>query len=101
VIGTVKVGLRPYAVALARGKAFVTNQYGNSVTVFDTSTLEVLKTIDVGDYPEGIAPSRDGKHVFVASWFANTLGMIDTETLKVVKDVKVGDGPRAFGQFIR
>ena len=29
-----KVGERPYGVALARGRAFVTNQYGSSVTVY-------------------------------------------------------------------
>ena len=101
VVATVKVGARPYAVALAKGRAFVTDQYDSTVTVFDTTTLEVLAAIPVGDYPEGIAARGDGAFVYVACWEANTLEIIDTTTLKVVETIAVADGPRAFGAFIR
>jgi YVTN family beta-propeller protein len=86
---------------LAGGRAFVTDQYGGTVTVFDASSLAVLKTIPVGEYPEGIAASRDGRRVYVANWFSDTLSIIDAETLAVVGTAAVGAGPRAFGTFIR
>ena len=35
VAATVKVGKRPYCVALAQGRGFVTDQYAEAVSVFD------------------------------------------------------------------
>ena len=88
-------------MALPAAARFVTDQYGGTVTVFDIATLAVVKTIPVGDYPEGIAADPGGQAVFVACWEANTLERIDTETLEVTARVAVGDGPRAFGLFLR
>ena len=100
-IGRVHVGLRPYAVALAQGRGFVTDQYDGKVSVFDLATLQPVKRITVGDYPEGIEATADGKQVLVANWESNTLSVIDAAELKVIGEVKVGDGPRAFGAFLR
>ena len=99
--GRVKTGERPYVVALANGRGFVTDQYGNTVTVFDLATLAPLKTIDVGDHPEGIAASADGRRLYVANWGSNTVSVVDAGTLTVTAEIKVADGPRAFGDFIR
>jgi YVTN family beta-propeller protein len=60
-----------------------------------------VKRITVGDYPEGIAATADGKRIIVANWESNTLSIIDAAELKVTGEVKVGDGPRAFGAFLR
>ncbi len=100
-VAAVPVGKRPYAVALARGKGFVTDQYGGTVSVFDLATLQPLKRIDVGEYPEGIETSADGTIVYVANWFSNEVFAIDAETLKVSAKIPVGDGPRSFGTFLR
>ena len=100
-IARVPVGKRPYAIALAQGKGFVTDQYSGTVSVFDLPTLKPVTRIDVGDYPEGIEASRDGKTVYVANWESNTLIAIDAATLKVTATHRTGDGPRAFGSFLR
>ncbi|MGY4441613.1 YVTN family beta-propeller protein [Bradyrhizobium sp. LM2.3] len=100
-IGRVPVGMRPYAVALTLGRGFVTDQYGGTVSVFDVATLKPVKRINVGDYPEGIAATADGKRIIVACWESNTLSIIDAAELKVIGEVKTGDGPRAFGAFLR
>ncbi len=63
--------------------------------------LQPVKRITVGDYPEGIEATTDGKRIVVANWESNTLSVIDAVELKVVGEVKVGDGPRAFGAFLR
>ncbi len=99
VIATVPVGRRPYAVALSQDRAFVSDQYGGTVTVFDLATNLKVATIPVGDHPEGIAYDGYGA-VYVACWFDNTLVRIDAATLKVTGKVEVGDGPRAFGTFL-
>ena len=57
-LGSVAVGKRPYAVALAKGRGFSTDQYGGTVSVFDLATLQPVKRISVGDYPEGINQRR-------------------------------------------
>ena len=56
-VGKVPTGRRPYAVALARGRGFVTDQYGGTITVFDLATLAAAQ----GDRrlrPPGRHPSR-------------------------------------------
>jgi YVTN family beta-propeller protein len=100
-IGRVKTGLRPYAVALAQGRGFVTDQYDGTVSVFDLSTLAPVRPITVGDYPEGIAATADGRRIIVANWESNSISVIDAVELKVTGEIKVGDGPRAFGAFLR
>ncbi len=100
-IATVKVGHRPYAVALAQGRAFVTDQHAGTVTVFDTVTFQVLKTIPVGGYPEGIMANDDEKIVYVTCWDDNAVHRIDVAALKVTGRVEVGNGPRAFGKFLK
>ena len=69
--------------------------------MFDATTLETIKTIEVGDTPEGIAADPAGRFVYVACWFANTLERIDATTLEVTASGSTGDGPRAFGAFLR
>jgi YVTN family beta-propeller protein len=71
------------------------------VSVFDTETFAPVATVAVGEYPEGIAASRDGKTVYVANWFSNEFWAIAAGSLEVVAKAKTGDGPRAFGSFIR
>ena len=100
-IGRVPVGDTPYAVALHGGRAFVTDQHGDTVSVFDPATLAPVARIDYGgEYPESIAATADGR-ILVADWFSNTLSVIDAASLKTIAAVKVGDGPRAFGAFVR
>jgi len=101
VVATVKVERRPYAVALAGGRAFVTNQYTSTVSVIDLASMKSIKSIPVGDHPEGIAADPAGKYVYVACWFDNVLMRIDSDKLAVEGEAAVGDGPRAFGLFLR
>jgi DNA-binding beta-propeller fold protein YncE len=71
---------RPYAVALAKGRGFSTDQYGGTVSVFELSTLQPVKRISVGDYPEGIETSADGNNVYVVNWFSNEGGTSNVPT---------------------
>ncbi|WP_245306335.1 beta-propeller fold lactonase family protein [Roseovarius aestuariivivens] len=100
VIETVPVGARPYGVAFAQGRAFVTNQYEDSVSVIDLSSLATIGKVSVGEYPEGIDNTSDGRRIVVANWFENTVTVIDAATLDVVNEIETGDGPRAFGEFV-
>ncbi|MEH3118559.1 MAG: hypothetical protein PGN25_13445 [Methylorubrum populi] len=97
----VATGQRPYVIALADGRGFVTDQYFNTVTVFDPVGLKKIAAIDVGDHPEGIAATRDGKTVVVANRGDNALSPIDPSSLTITGTIETGDGPRSFGDFLR
>jgi YVTN family beta-propeller protein len=98
---TVKVGRRPYAVALSDKRAFVTDQYGGTVSVIDLASLKKTDTIEACDHPEGINYDIRRHSLYVACWFDNKLIRIDAESLKITGTVAVGDGPRAFGKFLK
>ena len=87
-IGTVPVGHRPYAVALAGQHAYVTNQYASTLSVIDIGSLKVVQTIAVGDHPEGIAADPAGANVYVACWFDNVLMRIDTAKMAVTGEAR-------------
>ena len=57
-------------------------------------------TLEVGEYPEGVAATPDGGLVVVTNWFSNTVTLVDPEALEVIGEIATGDGPRAFGAFI-
>ena len=76
--------------------AYVTNQHGGTLSVFD-GAFAPLPDIPVGDYPEGIAMSADGARAYVAVWMDNRLAEIDVAAGRVLRKIKVGESPRAFG----
>ncbi len=47
--------------------AYVSNEKGNSITVVDTETKQVVKTVDVGQRPRGITLSHDGKFLYLCA----------------------------------
>ena len=59
----------------------------------------MIKTITVGDYPEGIALHPSGEFIYVANWFDGTVNIIDTNTLEITGEIQTQDGSRAFGDF--
>ncbi len=70
-VGETTVGLRPVAIALSGGEAWVVNHLSDSVSVVDIrdpTRPRVLRTLQVGDEPRGIAvggPKRD--RIFIAT----------------------------------
>ena len=44
---------------------YVSNEKDNTVSVVDSTTMEVVKTIEVGQRPRGITISHDGKLVYL------------------------------------
>ena len=95
----VPVGERPYGVSFAAGNAYVTDQYADTISVISLDGFVLSGTIDVGEYPEGIDVTADGRTVVSTNWFSNTVSLIDPATNKVIGEIETGDGPRAFGRF--
>ena len=64
--------------------AFITNQGANSVSVIDTQTNEVVKTLNVGHKPAGVAVTSDGKRCFISNPESKTISVIDGKSLDVI-----------------
>ena len=69
------------------------NEYSHTVSVIDTATNTVVKTVAVavGSFPFGIAVHPDGSRVYVANEGSGGVSVIDTATNTVVKTVTVVD----------
>src|SRR5438128_8196285 len=78
--------------------AYVSNEKSNTVSVIDTASWTVIKTIKVGQRPRGIEFSRDGKSVMVAVGDDDTIQVIDTATQQVVDSLPSGPDPELFTQ---
>ena len=76
-------------------KLYVTNVLDNTVSVIDTATYEIAKTIKVGSSPRGIAVSPDGATAYVTNTGDDTLSILNVADNTVNATVKVGKGPQS------
>ncbi|MGH8322694.1 MAG: cytochrome D1 domain-containing protein, partial [Steroidobacteraceae bacterium] len=103
--------------AEAAGRAYISNEDGESVTVLDTQKNEVIATVAVGKRPRGLKLNRDGSLLYVAvsglpkcpppvpdaqcaklkrDVQADGIATIDTRTLKLTGVFKSGSDPEQF-----
>lgn len=90
---TIAVGLHPTALALdePRGRLYVANGNSDSVTVIDTESAQVVRTIPIQPFAEkvrGIAPtavaiSSDGATLYTACGGINAVAVIDAGTGRI------------------
>src|SRR5258707_12280095 len=78
--------------------AYVSNEKANTVSVIDTDSWTVTKTIKVGQRPRGIEFTRDGKSVMVAVGDDDTIQVIDAATQPIVATLPSGPEPELFTQ---
>ena len=99
------------------GRAYVSDEDDNAVSVIDTDTQKVISTIDVGKRPRGLKLSPDDSLLYVAvsglpkcgprepeeecekrkhDLAADGIAVVDTAKLKLVKALKAGTDPEQF-----
>ena len=66
---------------------YVANTAGDSLSV-------VLTTVSVGDAPNWLTFSPDGKHAYSANAGANSITIVNCETRMALKEIKVGPVPK-------
>jgi PQQ-dependent catabolism-associated beta-propeller protein len=72
---------------------FVSNEKGNSISIIDGDTLELIETVPVGNRPRGIALSSDGRWLYICASDDNAIQVFDTESRKVVGNLPSGPDP--------
>jgi len=71
---------------------YVSNSISNEVTVIETTTNKVIKTIQVGEMPAGIVATPDNRYVFVAD-YPKGIQVIDTKKLEIIKTLAADSFP--------
>lgn len=86
IVTRIPVEINPYATVLSKDghRLFVSNWASESVSVIDTDSNKVIRTLHVGMNPNDMKLSADGR-LFVACSNDNTIHVIDTKTLEVVE----------------
>ena len=95
------ISFGPYAYGLLSGPAYITNYYGNTVSILDPDINQVVDNMSAGinnSGPSGIAVSPDGTRLYVANRpqygrSAGTLSVIDLTTRQVMAIIPVGVAP--------
>lgn len=90
--GSVKVGYRPYELALSPDgdTLAVSNWGGRSVTLLSTATFTSRKTIVTGDHPNALLYAGDGR-LYVANSGSNSVSVIKNG--QVVENIKTSLDP--------
>jgi gliding motility-associated-like protein len=73
--------------------AYIANTASNTVTVINTTTNAVVKTIPVGQYPAQVAFSQDGSLAYVTNNVSNTISVINTTSNTVTATIPGGQSP--------
>ncbi len=75
---------------------YVSNEKDNTMTVVDSMTMKVVKSVPVGQRPRGITISPDGKFIYLCASDDDTIQIIDTATYQIVGTLPSGPDPELF-----
>ena len=96
-LAEIPTGQHPQSVATSPDgqRAYVTNQFSNTVSVIDLELLTKIEDIPVGAGPYGIALTPDGSRAYVSNSGSGTVSIIDTNSGTVAATIPVpGVQPR-------
>ena len=98
-VGAVATARRPKGVALdqRQRRVYTAMPEGDIVAVIDATTLETLKDIrlNLGDAPQDLALTPDGRALLVVNAGSNTVSVVDTALQIETARIAVGIGPNA------
>lgn len=91
-IETLSFGNRPRGIKRSPSGDFylATLEYGNKLIKL-SKNYEILKVVNTGLVPYGIAFSPDGKEAFVALSAGKSIQVFDTESMEPIREISTGD----------
>ncbi|WP_448111702.1 YncE family protein [Pseudomonas lini] len=91
---SIPVGEGPRGIAISSdgARVLVCNYISGNVSVIDTRSKKVIRTIAVERYPQNITLSPGGKRAYVTNYGSGSVSVIDTETYEM-GNVTVGRHP--------
>ena len=97
VITTIKVGSRPFALAVSPdgSQIYVPNHDSSTVSVIDTASNSLVTDIRVKPNPHWVAFSKDGTRAYAVNHESNIVSVIDTSTRAIVAEIPVQKSPHS------
>jgi YVTN family beta-propeller protein len=90
----------PYWVAISpASQVYITDSWNNSVDVYNSVTLNLVRIIPVGDYPRGITISPNGALAYAMNWGDGTVSVINTAAGSAVSLVVLDTSDPMFAAF--
>jgi len=87
-------GVHGIAIAPELNKGFISTKNDNSVTIFDTKTCKVIKTIEMtGKSPDAILFDAFSQKVFVFNGHSDNATVIDAKTNEIVATIALTGNP--------
>jgi YVTN family beta-propeller protein len=85
----------PEKLAVSKdGKLYISSEDTGMLVIIDIASGKTLAKLPVGEEPEGVDLSPDGRFAYVTSESDNEVSIIDTAAETVVKRIPVGERPR-------
>ncbi len=84
---------RTASTAAIKSKLYVTNSSGDDVTIIDTATLKVIRSLKVGHAPHGLVASADGSRLYLTVEETQKLLIIDTADDRIIGEIPIGKTP--------
>ena len=81
------------ATSVNAHEIYVSNEKDNTVSVIDSTSLEVIRTFKVGKRPRGITFARDFKHFYLCASDNDAVQVYDTDGDKFLYDLPSGRDP--------
>lgn len=81
---------------LRAGEIWVTNEKDDTISVIDTDTLTVVRTIETGERPRGITFSSDYARVYGCASDSDTVQVLDPVSGEILHDLPSGEDPEQF-----
>jgi len=80
----------------AAGEIWVSNEKDNTISVIDEETLDVSRTIEVGERPRGITFAKDHSVLYLCASDSDTIQVIDPDSGDVLHELPSGEDPEQF-----
>src|ERR1039458_880018 len=92
IAGRVQVGRVPKGLWLSGRYAYVANSWSDTVSVVDTSTLQVTRTLKTGFEPNAVFADPAGATIYTANRIGNDISVIDLATGAETRRLAAGRG---------
>ena len=84
------------ATPAAADEIWITNEKDDTISVIDTKTLEVVRTLKTGERPRGITFAKDFSRVFICASDSDTVQVMDPATGEILAELPSGEDPEQF-----
>jgi len=75
---------------------WITNELDDTISVIDTYSFEVLRTIPTGERPRGITFAPDGSVAYIFASDSDAVQVMDPATGEILHDLPSGEDPAQF-----